>query len=140
MKWFGPSWGAAICQEEEHIDVPIGCWCGHCEEEVAAGDRGVCVANGEGFEAPMHLECFMRGVVGSVGHQKGLCSCYGGDEEDPPGVTVRQAAKAALLFFMKHKGFRQDDSDGNIVRRPGVFWPAGVLRLIRERIERHANN
>lgn len=44
-----------------------------------------------------HRECLIRGVVGSVGHQSGKCSCYGGIEEDPPGMSKREAAIAACI-------------------------------------------
>jgi hypothetical protein len=46
-----------------------------------------------------HYECVVRSAAGSVGHQKKLCSCYGGKEEDPPGMTRREAAKAAAELF-----------------------------------------
>lgn len=46
-----------------------------------------------------HHECSLRSVIGSVGHQKRLCSCYGGDQEDPPGLTRREAARAAAEYF-----------------------------------------
>jgi hypothetical protein len=47
----------------------------------------------------VHYECGLRSAVGSVGHQKKECSCYGGDQEDPPGSTRRQAAVAAMEYF-----------------------------------------
>jgi hypothetical protein len=37
-------------------------------------------------------------ALGSVGHQKGTCSCHGGTEEDPPEMTKRQAAVAAWVY------------------------------------------
>lgn len=48
----------------------------------------------------IHRECEARGVLGSVGHQMGLCSCRGGPGtmDDPPGLTRRQAARAALDY------------------------------------------
>jgi hypothetical protein len=46
----------------------------------------------------MHVECVYRAVAGSVAHIEQRCSCYvpGSTEGDPPGLTKRQAAKAAL--------------------------------------------
>lgn len=48
----------------------------------------------------IHRECAARMVLGSVGHQMGLCSCNGGPDQfdDPPGYTKREAAMAALLY------------------------------------------
>jgi hypothetical protein len=57
-------------------------------------------APGESIEpGHVHYECGLRSVLGSVGHQRGLCSCYGGTEEDPPHMTRRQAAQAAAGYF-----------------------------------------
>ncbi len=49
----------------------------------------------------MHRECGMRCIIGSVGHLKGRCSCYGGMESDPPEMTLREAAKAAIALWQK---------------------------------------
>jgi hypothetical protein len=37
----------------------------------------------------------MRQLVGSISHQLKKCSCYGGDWEDPPELTKREAARLA---------------------------------------------
>jgi len=41
----------------------------------------------------------MRSVAGSAAHQLHECRCYGGEREDPPGMTKRQAAALALETF-----------------------------------------
>jgi hypothetical protein len=64
--------------------------CGWCGEGFQAGESVRVVDGG-----PIHLECLMRMIVGSVAHQEQRCYCYGGDEDDPPGMTVREAARAA---------------------------------------------
>jgi len=53
----------------------------------------------------LHYECQLRGIVGSVGHQRGLCSCRGGPGtmDDPPGVSKREAARAAVAEWRKEK-------------------------------------
>ncbi len=83
--------------------TPVGQPCLWCKEPIQEGDKGVVMPNVSGIaiaEAkvslePTHYECLMRQILGSVGHQKGLCSCYGGTEEDPPGLSKREAACAA---------------------------------------------
>lgn len=93
IAYFGP---AALRKAwEEHVEAPIGAPCVHCEERVVAGDVGTINGGGQ----VLHYECGLRQVIGSVGHQKRLCSCYGGSEEDPPGMTRRQAAAAAARYF-----------------------------------------
>ena len=86
MKWFGRQWGASICEEENHIPIPVGETCGRCGELIEVYDRGMLVPTvkiGEdgSTDEPMHLECFMRPIIGSVGHQEKKCSCFGGNEE-----------------------------------------------------------
>lgn len=99
MMWFGDDWGGEICQEAFHDATPVGEICLWCEEEIEEGDRGVIQAvlkmTNEFETRPQHLNCFLRSVLGSVGHLRKQCSCYGGTEEDPPGLTMRQAADAA---------------------------------------------
>jgi hypothetical protein len=107
-RYFGPCpWGPAFHEPELMIAAPIGLPCADCAEPIAKGDDGItqmqidydvervrtvlCVAR--------HRECFLRAIVGSVGHQTGQCSCFGGTEEDPPGLTRRQKAQAALALF-----------------------------------------
>jgi hypothetical protein len=57
----------------------------------------LCVWCGEAApETGVHQECLFRMVVGSAAHQLGECSCYGGEREDPPHLTKREAAELAL--------------------------------------------
>jgi hypothetical protein len=43
-----------------------------------------------------HYACAVRASLGSIGHFQGTCSCTvkdGTHEDDPPGLTKRQAAR-----------------------------------------------
>lgn len=53
----------------------------------------------------MHEECGARGVFGSVAHLEKRCCCYvpGSTEEDPPGMTRREAARAAYALWLKQQ-------------------------------------
>lgn len=120
--WFGESWGAPMCEEANHIPTPVGAFCISCDEPIAVDDHGVVTpqygldaqaaehdpldrlsAGGHRYIA-FHLECHLRGVLGSVGHIEGWCSCVGGDFEDPPGLTKREAACAAVAAFERRHG------------------------------------
>ncbi len=95
--YFGPP---ALRKEwETQVDTPIGSACLHCKETIVEGDIGTVNYGGQ----IMHYECGMRGVIGSVGHLMGKCSCFGGDEEDPPGMTVREAAQAACTLWERRQ-------------------------------------
>jgi hypothetical protein len=93
FKYFGPD--KFRKDYETRIDTPVGKVCFRCDEPITEGDIGT-VNNSDQVE---HYECLMRAIVGSVGHQNGLCSCFGGTEEDPPGLTRRQAAIAAARLW-----------------------------------------
>ena len=97
MAWFGKSWGSDLCVTQPHIDTPVGEECSHCGEKIEAGDDGIRYANGP----VAHRNCFLRGFIGSVAHLERRCSCYvpGATCTDPPGLTRRQAADAAVKLY-----------------------------------------
>ncbi len=104
MQWFGESWGSEVNYAVLKTNAPAGQPCLHCEELIAENDSGVlmwCVPMPpkEPAYRPLHHECWVRMGVGSVGHLEKRCSCHGGDEEDPPDMTKRQAAVAATNLF-----------------------------------------
>jgi hypothetical protein len=107
MRFFGKErWGDPSV---EHMPVPVGAPCFHCEEALDSDDLGVAMGvlktNGPGGmtvcdEEPYHRECFLRLVVGSVAHQERRCTCFAGTaNEDESGMTKRQAALAALKTY-----------------------------------------
>ena len=106
FKWFGR--GPRRGEPEDEVPVPVGAACLWCHELIAAWDSGCVMPHiGPGYtrtDAPWHYECFMRSIVGPVAHILGRCSCVGGDDEDPPGLTKRQAAVAACLLAAERQG------------------------------------
>ena len=64
--------------------------CSWCNEAVLADDAYPLDAYGEPGTLH-HRECWVRLVVGSVGHQLGLCGCAGG-----PGSAGVMAAGSAI--------------------------------------------
>jgi hypothetical protein len=118
--------------ELPRVEVPVGQICTWCREAFVADDLGVVVPHvsevpnrgsapaeiflsdgtapkiGEnrrdGSTIPYHRECFMRQVVGSVAHQNGTCSCFGGSEAEVlTDLTPRQEAAAAVAIFKSRK-------------------------------------
>lgn len=64
--------------------------CLWCEEMIVPGDLMHALLPG------LHYACAVRSALGSIGHLQGTCSCYVRDgvaEDDPPGLTKRQAAR-----------------------------------------------
>lgn len=70
---------------------PICTW---CEEPVTKDDERAPIIN-----EVWHRECGIRAIVGTMAHIQGRCSCFAPfndpEEEDPPGMTRREAARAA---------------------------------------------
>lgn len=64
MRWFGESWGAPIC-EEEQIDTPVGEPCTLCEKEIEADDQGFEVPFWDGPFSTFvfyHKDCFLDSI------------------------------------------------------------------------------
>lgn len=102
MKIFNPPASATPPHSVQVVPAPVGALCDWCEEPFAATDPGVMVPyfdGGNASDLPYHSECFMRSIVGSVAHQLKECGCYGGNRDDPPGLSKREAAKMALDLF-----------------------------------------
>jgi hypothetical protein len=73
--------------------------CLYCDEPITSADR-----TDPHIHPPAHWECAARAVIGGLNHQQGKCLCCGGTEPpDPPGMSRRQAAKAALEWFQAHR-------------------------------------
>lgn len=100
MKIFNPRPGHKPPDSIEIVSAPVGQLCFYCEERIEEADSGLLIpylgaAPSSEVEVPYHRECFTRTIVGSVAHQLGQCSCYGGDGEDSPGISKRESAKMA---------------------------------------------
>lgn len=104
VKFFGPrAWGLAIEEPRLMVEPPAGVTCERCGEGFAPSDYGTIIpfieASGSARPAYEHRECTLRGIVGSVGHQLRECGCFGGTYDDPPGLTKREAARAAVELY-----------------------------------------
>lgn len=98
MKYFGNY----AFEPGEEIPVPVGEKCLRCGEDIAVTDSGVemphIATTGSSIKY-LHHECHLRQILGSYGHLTKQCSCYGGNLEDPPDVSKREAAKMAVAIF-----------------------------------------
>lgn len=98
------SFGAVRKPCPDVVKPPVGEACAWCSEPIAEGDAGFMlplVTESGAVDKPYHENCFLRQIVGSVGHLRGVCSCNGGSEEDPPEMTARQAANAAVEYYLE---------------------------------------
>jgi hypothetical protein len=65
--WFGKSWGAPCCEEDQHVVTPIGEPCARCREPIRAGDQGLIspLAKLDGARDVIahHLDCYLKGIL-----------------------------------------------------------------------------
>ena len=96
IRWFGTIRGQGAA-----VPVPVGSLCYHCEEAIVAEDSGIQYPDGD----VAHRNCHLRQIIGSVAHVERRCGCYvsGSEENDPPGLSLRQAADAAVAAFEKRR-------------------------------------
>jgi hypothetical protein len=66
--------------------------CIHCGELILAGEA----PTGAPMLSNLHRECAVRVIAGSAAHQLGDCPCFGGEREDPPTMSKRDAARLAV--------------------------------------------
>lgn len=115
MRWFGPDDDAPFITDDlERVDPPIGERCTWCSEPILAGEYGITMphmdVNADGTysiaDRPRHDECNVRALVGSLAHQTGACTCADPNStiHNPPGLTRREAAKAAASLFLIKPG------------------------------------
>lgn len=70
MKWFGPTWGAPVCEPDEQAPTPVGEHCLACGGTIRDMDQGFIIPRmiqeGDDFIdfAPSywHLNCFLRNI------------------------------------------------------------------------------
>jgi len=91
--------------------VYIQPYCAHCEEPLLPVEKLLTFEYDDGSKAPVHVECFMRKILGSAAHQLKECSCHLGanGREEPPGLTKRQAARLALETYYALQGVTELD-------------------------------
>jgi hypothetical protein len=82
--------------------------CTWCEEPVEAGQQHPAFQDNA-----MHFECGFRTAVGSVAHLLRRCHCYklGSDLNDPPGLTKREAARAAERLWRQMVAWYGEEID-----------------------------
>jgi hypothetical protein len=110
MKWFGTAYGARYEIDTPHVPTPIGELCEWCRECISFHDDGIILpllGNPDRTHAAYHYECHLRLIVGGVNHQLHLCHCTGCAgvlAPDPPNLTRREAARAAVRIHESMRG------------------------------------
>jgi hypothetical protein len=109
-RFFGERWDTPYLDPQDYADgvthevvqtpVPVGEPCYWCDEPFAEGDRGLLRAvlrEAGGTWEPIHAECELRQLMGSVNHLEGRCRCNGVEGTPYPG-TGREEAHAVVAY------------------------------------------
>jgi hypothetical protein len=144
--WFGADDRAPACKSLGKVKPPVGEICPHCGEAIAADDSGYVMpmieraeVGSDAYVARMrawHWACHRRAVVGSLGHQRGRCSCHGGSDEDPPDLSRREAARAASLYgdLMSGRSLGAEDVHFLVRTLPSPMKTAEFVAMARLRV------
>lgn len=124
MEWFGPHPFGLACEEVPRVDTPTGV-CAWCDEGFTPEDSGYTIPYMGVETSPVttlayHAPCWQRQLIGSAGHLLQQCSCFGGTLEDPPGLSKREAAVAAVgVWRLLHEVGK---SDPELLRAAARSW------------------
>jgi hypothetical protein len=58
VMWFGESWGAPVCEPEQHTTTPVDHVCVECDKLIESGDTGFVMQSNA-----YHRVCFLRTVI-----------------------------------------------------------------------------
>ena len=65
--WFGKSWGAPVCDEDDHFATPVGAPCERCKKPIQADDQGIIMpladVNRSVLLLAYHLQCYLDGII-----------------------------------------------------------------------------
>ena len=99
--YFGERWDAPAFDEAVRVDVPVGSVCLFCGETVEVEDSGTFTAyastSGSSIEA-VHIECWLRSILGCLSHLRHRCSCYGGVAHEGHTRSDARAVMGWLQF------------------------------------------
>lgn len=66
-QWFGKSWGAPCCEEDEHVPTPLSARCVRCIEPILEGHQGIVTPlvslDGASTLVAYHLDCYLKGIL-----------------------------------------------------------------------------
>lgn len=101
--FFGTRWKAPAFDDAVQVAAPVGAACLLCVEEVTVDDSGTFTgfvdADGHSHLEAVHIECWLRSLLGCVSHLERKCSCYGGTDHE--GHT-RADARAVMDWVLTH--------------------------------------
>lgn len=108
--YFGRKWDAPAFEGAVEVPVPVGRECMLCHEQVTDGDSGtlewVIESSENASYRPVHIECFLRMMLGSPAHLTGECSCTTGAHHDDDDRPWREQARETMQILIQERGGR----------------------------------
>lgn len=111
--YFGEDWGDAVLDGAEHVKTPVGSNCWYCATAIEDGHAGfidvLTTRSRLGVKIsiePIHKECRLRSVAGSIHDLQGTCEHRGYCHEllEQDGLSVRDDALLVWDWFQEHGG------------------------------------
>lgn len=112
MMYFGEPWDVPAVDEGVQGPTPVGRRCIHCPDPIEDGDQGFMMGtvrlgkDGEpvGSLEPVHRECHLRSVTGSIAHLEGKCICHGvtGSDHDDDRSWREQGRE--IMAWLRRRG------------------------------------
>ena len=107
LQFFGQRWDAPAFESAVEVPVPVGQTCLFCPEPIGSDDSGVVTPyideRGKASASPIHIECHIRSIVGSVAHLEGRCSCVTGrGSDDHTNTSWRQQGRDTITWLQTH--------------------------------------
>lgn len=108
MQFFGDRWDAPAFDDAVEVERPVGAQCLFCPDVIGPEDSGIVTpyidGRGKRSDSPIHLECHLRSVLGSVAHLEGRCSCVTGRRaDDRTSLTHREEGLLVMQWVRDRK-------------------------------------
>lgn len=100
--YFGAHWGAPAIESAAQVPTPVGEACVFCPEPIGDGDQGVMMLDASsGARRPVHRECLIRNVLGTVECYEGTCTCR---TNPPDPAAYRTEGRRTIAWFRARGG------------------------------------
>lgn len=111
--YFGEPWDVPAVDDAIAGPTPVGERCVYCPDLIEEGDQGFLLPTARvgpdekliATVEPIHRECMVRSIIGSVPHLEGRCRCRGATEDEPDNESWRDQGRATTEWLRRHGRF-----------------------------------
>lgn len=108
--YFGDPWDVPAVNDAISAPTPLGERCVYCPDVIEEGDQGFLMSAADmgpdgkvvASLRPVHRECMVREIFGSVSCREGRCLCHGKTDQPPEPGTHRDQGRATMTWLRRH--------------------------------------